>query len=273
METVKMDTPLLASVHKENFRLGRGNATVQMKSDMLMPIKTAGKERKALADVKRGNELLVGASKDVDLKQKSAMQQGKGNQLNWIPMTLTKQQKAATELCTAKQTLVTGAPKAVNLNPNSSLQGNLGKESMPLSNILTDEEIKQCYEWAKDGIEEMGGYSWSTKDETSLLMNQNISEIMASAIGVPVADLESPLVSDDDGYETDEPPYQNSSLSFPVYTPEDVACLLKSLKMLLFGKKWLQHVGKLASDKSSVSYVDVKVLSELKRGFDRMVEE
>ncbi|KAG0452352.1 hypothetical protein HPP92_025016 [Vanilla planifolia] len=36
--------------------------------------------------------------------------------------------------------------------------------------------------------------------------------------------------SDDDGYETDEPPYQNSSLSFPVYTPEDVACLLKSLK-------------------------------------------
>ncbi|KAL0928800.1 hypothetical protein M5K25_000723 [Dendrobium thyrsiflorum] len=175
-----MDTPLAAAVHKENVHIGGGKAKTAGK-DNLKTVKTAGKERKALADLRR-------TSKDVDLKKKSAK---------------VKQHAAAADV----------------------LLDNFGKGNTPSGHILTDEEIKQCCEWAKDGIEGMGGYSWSAKDEANLLMNQSLSEIIASAIGIPISELEKPISSDEEGYETDGSDL-NSSISVPAQCVLiDDACL------------------------------------------------
>ncbi|PKU83438.1 hypothetical protein MA16_Dca022018 [Dendrobium catenatum] len=85
-----MDAPLAASAHKENVH-NRGKATVLMKPDKLKPVRTAGKERKALADLKNIYEPTFATSKDIDLKQKSAM---KGNQAKSNAMTKVKERKA-----------------------------------------------------------------------------------------------------------------------------------------------------------------------------------
>ncbi|XP_020591817.1 uncharacterized protein LOC110032503 [Phalaenopsis equestris] len=188
-----MDTPLATAVHKENVRIDGGKATVTMKPDKLKTAKTAGKVRKALEDLRSTNLLVVGASKDVDLKQKSTR---KGNEAEKNQMT--------------KRHLVTGQTKVANLNNKSVLQGNYVEGNKPFDHILTDEEIKKCYEWAKDGIEGMGGYSWSAKDETNFVMKQTLSEIMASAIGVPVSELEQPFTSEEEGYETDDSEFKIS---------------------------------------------------------------
>ncbi|KAL0928801.1 hypothetical protein M5K25_000724 [Dendrobium thyrsiflorum] len=176
-----MDTPLAAAVHKENVHIGGGKAKTAGK-DNLKTAKTAGKERKALADLRR-------TSKDVELKKKSAK---------------VKQHAAAADV----------------------LLDNFGKGNTPSGHILTDEEIKQCCEWTKDGIEGMGGCSWSAKDEANLVMNQSISDIMALAIGIPISELEKPISSDEEGYETDESDL-NSSISVPgrlssLYTLEEL---------------------------------------------------
>lgn len=141
-----------------------------------------------MADLRSTYVPAAGASKDVDLKQKSAM---KGNVVKKNQRT---QGKHYTDLCTTKKHPVTRPSKGANLNSKSGLLGNFGKGNTLFDHVFTDEEIKQCYEWAKDGIEEMGGYSWSSKDEAKLLMNETLSEIMASAIGVPISELEQPLV-------------------------------------------------------------------------------
>ncbi|KAI0519662.1 hypothetical protein KFK09_007116 [Dendrobium nobile] len=205
-----MDAPLAASAHKENVH-NRGKATVLMKPDKLMPARNAGKERKALADLKNIYEPTFATSKDIDLKQKSAM---KGNQAKSNAMTKVKERKAVPDLCSSMKPLVTDLSMGANPNTKSALLESLGKGYTPLGQVLTDEEIKRCYEWAKDGIEEMGGYSWPAKDETKLLLNQNLSEIMASAIGVPISELESPFQSDVESYETDESDL-TSTQSFP----------------------------------------------------------
>ncbi|KAL0928798.1 hypothetical protein M5K25_000721 [Dendrobium thyrsiflorum] len=208
-----MDTPLAAAVHKENVHIGGGKATVTMKHDKLKTSKTAGKERKALADLRSTYGPVAAASKDVDLKQKSAM---KGNEIKKNPMTQKKQHAAAADWLS----------KGANLNSKSVLLDNFGKGNTPSDHILSDEEIKQCCEWAKDGIEEMGGYSWSAKDEANLLKNQTLSEIMASAIGIPISELEKPISSDEEGYETDGSDL-NNSVSVPgrlssLYTLEEL---------------------------------------------------
>ncbi|KAI0531050.1 hypothetical protein KFK09_000600 [Dendrobium nobile] len=218
-----MDTPLAAAVHKENVHIGGGKATVTMKHDKLKTAKTAGKERKALADLRSTYGPVAAASKDVDLKQKSAM---KGNEIKKNPMRQGMQHAAAADVFTTKKQLGTRLSKGANLNSKSVLLDNFGKGNTPSGHILTDEEIKQCCEWAKDGIEEMGGYSWSAKDEANLLMNQTLSEIMASAIGIPISELEKPILSDEEGYETDGSDL-NSSISVTgrlssLYTPEEL---------------------------------------------------
>lgn len=151
-------------------------------------IKPADKDRKALADLRSTHGPAVGLSKDLDLKLKSAT---KGSQVKKNPMTQRRQQKAAADLCATKKHLVTRVSEGVNAKsvPLSNSKGNIH-----LDHILTDEEIRQCYEWANGGVEEMGGYSWSEKDEGELLMKQTISEIMASAIGIPVAELEESIL-------------------------------------------------------------------------------
>ncbi|KAH0470645.1 hypothetical protein IEQ34_000368 [Dendrobium chrysotoxum] len=212
-----MDTPLAAAVHKENVHIGGGKATVTMKHDKRKTAKTAGKERKALADLRSTYGPVAAASKDVDLKQKSAM---KGNEIKKNPMTQGMQHAAAADLFTTKKQLGARLSKGANLNSKSVLLDNFGKGNTPSGHILTDEEIKQCCEWAKDGKEEMGGYSWSAKDEANLLMNQTLSEIMASAIGIPISELEKPMSSDEEGYETD-----GSDLNSSISVPDD-ACLL-----------------------------------------------
>ncbi|XP_020596743.1 uncharacterized protein LOC110036599 [Phalaenopsis equestris] len=201
-----MDTPLAAVVHKENVHIGGGKATVT-KPDKLKTVKAAGKVRKALEDLRSTHLPVIGASKDVDLKQKSTM---KGNEVKKNQMT--------------KKHPVTGQMKGANLNSKSVLQENFGKGNKPFEHILTDEEINKCYEWAKDGIEGMGGYSWSAKDETNFVMKQTLSEIMASAIGVPVSELEQSFTSEEEGYETDESDFKISDpgrLS-SVYAPEEL---------------------------------------------------
>ncbi|KAK8928659.1 hypothetical protein KSP39_PZI017780 [Platanthera zijinensis] len=178
-----MDTPLPSAVHKENVHIGGGKTSVLMKPGKIKP---AGKDRKALADLRTAHGPAMGLSKDLDLKLKSAF---KGSEVKKNPMTQGRQQKADADLCATKKHVGTRVSKGAKLNANSVPLSNSNGNSH-LDYILTDEEIKQCYEWANDGVEEMGGYSWSEKDEGHLLMNQTISEIMASAIGVPVAELE-----------------------------------------------------------------------------------
>lgn len=200
-----MDTPLPSAVHKENVHIGGGKATVLKKPDKVK----AGKDRKALADLRSTHGPAVGLSKDIDLKLKSAF---KGSEVKKNPMMRGRQQKADADLSATKKH-VTRVSEGANLNAKSVLLSN-SKGNGHLDHILTDEEIKQCYEWANDGVEEMGGYSWSEKDERDLCMNQTISEIMASAIGIPVAELEQSLLSDEEGYETDRSDL-HSSMSFP----------------------------------------------------------
>ncbi|PKA64761.1 hypothetical protein AXF42_Ash016792 [Apostasia shenzhenica] len=214
-----MNTPFAASVHKENVHIGGGKATVRTKPEMLKPAKTAGKERKALADLKSMKEPSGGMSKEVDLKPKSAMH---GNQVKRIPMEQGKEAKAVPNLCPTKEPLLSGVSKGASLNNKSVLQGKI-----PMENLLADEEINLCYEWAKDGIEEMEGYLWSVKDELNLSKNRSLSDIMASATGVPISKLESPFMSDEEGYETDGVPDLRASPSFPgclssVHTPEEL---------------------------------------------------
>ncbi|PKA58368.1 hypothetical protein AXF42_Ash013874 [Apostasia shenzhenica] len=55
---------------------------------------------------------------------------------------------------------------------------------------LTDEEVRQCKEWAKDGIELMGRSSWTTEDENLEL--QRLKERMPSWCG-GISHLESPM--------------------------------------------------------------------------------
>ncbi|PKA64779.1 hypothetical protein AXF42_Ash016810 [Apostasia shenzhenica] len=208
-----MSTPFAASAHKENVHIGGGKATVRMKPEMLKPTKTVGKERKALADLKSMKEPSGGMSKEVDLKPKSAMH---GNQVKRNPMERGKEGKAVPNLFPKEEPLLSGVSKGASLNNKSVLQGK-----------LTNEEINQCYEWANDGIEEMEGYLWSVKNELNLSKNRSLSEIMASATGVPISKLESPFMSDEEGYETDGLPNLRASPSFPgqlssVYTPEEL---------------------------------------------------
>lgn len=203
-----MDTPLSVAVHKENVYVGGGKTTTMRK-----PVKQKpdGKERKPLAKLYGPSS---GASKNVDLE----------------PMAQGKQQIAGADLLTTKKQLVNRASKVANLNTHSVSHGNFEKGNKPLNQTLSKEEIKQCYEWAKDGIEQMGGYSWSEKDEANLFINQTLSEIMASAIGVSVSELEQPIPSDDEGCETDDPDLHNSVLisgRISSFTPEELDDLLE----------------------------------------------
>lgn len=211
-----MDASIAASSHKENVHIAGGmhryicntklvyhnidlgaiinwlkflgKTTSLVKTDKLKPARTAGKERKALVDLKNNFEPTVVASKDVDFKQKPAII---GKQVKSNPKIVGKENKIVAELCSSKKPPVSELSKRTNPSTKSALLESLGKGNTYLGHVLTCEEIQRCYEWAKDGIEEMGGYSWSAEDETRLFLNQDLSEIMASAIGVPISELES----------------------------------------------------------------------------------
>ncbi|KAL0928791.1 hypothetical protein M5K25_000714 [Dendrobium thyrsiflorum] len=256
-----MDTPLAAAVHKENVHIGGGKAKTAGKDNM----KTAGKERKALADLRR-------TSKDVDLKKKSAKVKQHAAAANVLLdnfgnvhigggkaktagkdnlKTAGKERKALADLRrTSKDVDLKKKSAKVKQHAAAAdvLLDNFGKGNTPSGHILTDEEIKQCCEWAKDGIEGMGGCSWSAKDEANLVMNQSISDIMALAIGIPISEFENQCryvaksafmisqinlfghriswESDEEGYETDASDL-NSFVSVPgrlssFYTQEEL---------------------------------------------------
>ncbi|KAL0928793.1 hypothetical protein M5K25_000716 [Dendrobium thyrsiflorum] len=217
-----MDTPLAAAVHKENVHIGGGKAKTAGKDNL----KTAGKERKALADLRR-------TSKDVDLKKKSAKVKQHAAAANVLldnfGNTAGKERKALADLRrTSKDVDLKKKSAKVKQHAAAAdvLLDNFGKGNTPSGHILTDEEIKQCCEWAKDGIEGMGGCSWSAKDEANLVMNQSISDIMALAIGIPISELENQCrYSDEEGYETDASDL-NSFVSVPAQCVLiDDACL------------------------------------------------
>ncbi|OAY65733.1 uncharacterized protein LOC109726261 isoform X1 [Ananas comosus] len=105
-----------AVVQNENVPINRGKAVDGLKADLPKPAKTGLKERKALGD-------------------------------------LSNTRKALRDLSNTGKPPVSGVTKGSALKEKSGIRAPQAVKNASKSSFLTDEDVKKCREWAKEGIE------------------------------------------------------------------------------------------------------------------------